>query len=519
MNLEIRGPVLARNALINLLGQGIPLLIGIVAIPFVVRGLEPARFGILSLAWVFLGLSGWFFNFGLARATTRFVAQALGKGEEEQVPRLVWTAVTVQAVLGLVAALIFIGIVPLLVESILNIPAELRGEAKATLYVLALVMPVVLVSNCLSGVLEAAQRFDLVNVVRIPSNASVFLMPLIGLNLGLGLVGMVGLIAISRCVAACALLALSLRVMPKIKKFSVSFSHVRPFFTYSSWVTVTNVVGPVLMYLERFLITLLLSTTALGYYTAPYEAVIRLWVIPVSLFMIMLPAFSYLEAIEDRQRVGTLFARSVKYVLVVLGPVVLILVLFADDILRIWLGGDFASQSKVVMQILAVGVLVSGLAYIPYALLNGIGRPDITAKFHLLELPLHIGVTWFLVSRWGIAGAATAWTIRAALDALLLFVGAFKVYRLSPGLLATNGVTLSTLALAALVGIAYGLKKLTAALPLSVESMLFILLFALVLWFIWRKVLEASERQVILNILTKPKEAERAVRNPLADID
>ena len=68
---------MVKNALLNLLGAALPLLVGILTIPYVVRGLGMERFGILSLAWVILGYFA-LFDFGLGRATTKFVAEAVG---------------------------------------------------------------------------------------------------------------------------------------------------------------------------------------------------------------------------------------------------------------------------------------------------------------------------------------------------------------------------------------------------------------------------------------------------------
>ena len=498
--LELSGHLLARNTVINFIGQAVPLLVGVITIPFIINGLGTERFGLLSLAWVILGYFT-IFDLGLGRATTKYVAEALGKGEEEQIPRLVWTAVTVQAIFGLLGALILVGITPLLVERILNIPPALIAEAKATFYLLALSIPVVLVSSSFSGVLEAKQRFDLVNAVRVPSSISTYLLTLAGLFLGFQLPGIVALILFARFVALSAIVVLALKVFPKLKQFSASFALFPRLFAFGSWVTVSSIVGPILVYLDRFLIASLLSMAAVAYYTAPYEAVTRLWIIPASLIMTLFPAFSALEGIGDRQRLGTLFARSVKYTLLALAPIVLLLVLFAKEVLQIWLGSDFASQSALVLQILALGVLVNSLAHIPYALLQGGGRPDITAKFHLLELPFYVGIDWLLVSHWGIGGAAVAWTIRVALDTLLLFVAAFKVCKLSPRLLATNCLTLVIFTLMLLAVITYDLKSLTSAFPLFAQFVFFVALFSLFAWVVWRKVLDASDRGTILKVV------------------
>lgn len=495
--LKISGNQLARNALLNLVGLALPLLVGVGTIPFIIRGLGTERFGLLSLAWVLLGYFT-VFDLGLGRATTKFASEALGKGQDHQIPHLVWTAVLVQAALGLAGAIVLVSIAPLLAERLLKIPSSLAGEARATFSVLAFGVPVMLVSSSFSGVLEAKQRFGLVNAVRIPSSVLTYLLPLAGVILGLRLPSIVALMLLSRFAALSALAALSFRVFPDLKRFSVRFSIFPHLLRYGGWVTVTSVTGPVLVYLDRFLVGSLLSVAAVAYYTAPYEIVTRLWIIPWSLAATLFPAFSALEGVGDRQRLETLFARSVKYTLLSLGPVVLMLTLFSQAVLHAWLGDEFAARSTAAMQILALGVLINSLAHVPFALLQGLGRPDITAKFHLLELPVYVWTAWVLVSGWGIAGAAAAWTLRAALDALLLFVAAVSVCRFSSRLWAANGLTLTGIALLLLAIMAYGLKSLAGALPVSVQLVLFAVLLGSFGWVAWRVLLDSPDREAAL---------------------
>jgi len=497
--LKIPGSLLARNALLNLIGQAVPLLVGVVTIPYIVKGLGTERFGLLSLAWVILGYFS-IFDLGLGRATTKFVAEALGKGEENEIPRIVWTAVTVQAILGVLGALVWAGITPFLVERVLKIPLELVGEAKATFYLLSLSVPVVLVSSSFRGVLEAAQRFDLVNAVKVPSSALTFVLPLVGLWLGFSLPGIVALILSARIGALVVFVVTNLRITPQLRTYSGSFSLLPRLFSFGGWITISSIASPVLVYLDRFLIGSLLSMAAVAYYTAPYETVTRLWIIPASLVMTLFPAFSALEGIKDRRTLGALLARSIKYILLALGPVVLIVIVFAREALQLWLGADFAAKSTLVLQILALGVLINSLAWPPFALLQGAGRPDLPAKFHLFELPVYVGIAWVLVSNWGIAGAAVAWTLRVALDTFLLFAATFKVYRLSYRLFTATGTTLAGLVLLLLGTIAFGVKALVNTLPLPLQLMPFIAILSLFIWFVWGKVLDTSDRGTILKI-------------------
>jgi len=189
--------ILARNTIFNFIGQAIPLIAGIITLPFIIKGLGTQRFGLLSLALVILGYFA-VFDLGLGRATTKFVAESVGKGEKEKISIIVWTSVTIQFIFGMIGTFIFLAIVPVLATKLLNIPPELQTEAKSTFYMLAFTLPILLISSSFRGVLEAFQRFDLVNIITIPSNSMTFILPLIGIHLGLSLPWIVGLILVTR---------------------------------------------------------------------------------------------------------------------------------------------------------------------------------------------------------------------------------------------------------------------------------------------------------------------------------
>ena len=491
--IDISGSLIARNTLLNLIGQALPLLVGVITIPLVVHGLGTDRFGLLSLAWVVLGYFT-IFDLGLGRATTKYVAEALGKGESDQVPEIIWTAVTFQAALGFIGAIVLFGITDLLVERVLNIPPELVVEAKDTFHLLALSIPLVLVSSSFSGVLEAAQRFDLVNAVRIPSSILTFILPLVGLYLGFGLPGIVVLILLARLGTLIALAWMDFRIVPDLRGHSVSLARFSSLFSFGGWVMITSIVGPFLVYLDRFLIGSLLTMAAVAYYTAPYEMITRLWIVSASLSMTLFPAFSALDGVRDRERLSIFFARSIKYVLLISGTIIVLIVVYAEQILQIWLGGDFAAESTAAMQVLALGVLINSLAQTPFALLQGVGRPDLPAKFHLIELPIYVGMAWILIGEFGIAGAAGAWTVRVALDTVLLFMVTFKIYRISPNLLAEEGMKRAIIGLAIFAGIAYVLKEVTYALPISVQSLIITGFLGLSAWIGWSFVMDESDR-------------------------
>ena len=62
------------------------------------------------------------------------------------------------------------------------------------------------------------------------------------------------------------------------------------------------------------------------------------------------------------------------------------------------------------------GCLPTVSGQLAFAVVQGAGRPDLTAKFHLVELPIYLIALTVLVRHYGIEGAAIAWTLRVALD-------------------------------------------------------------------------------------------------------
>ncbi|HET9787125.1 MAG TPA: MATE family efflux transporter, partial [Pyrinomonadaceae bacterium] len=217
MRLEITGRLLSRNFLINFIGQAGPLLFAVASIPFIIRGLGVERFGLLSIAWVLLE---YFivFDLGLGRATVKYVAEAMGKGDKDKISRVASTAVIAQFGLVILGTVALISITPVLTEHILNIPPALAIEGKAIFQLLALSIPLVLVSGSVTGILAAAQRFDLVNAVNATFNSASPVLTLIGvLWFDWDLIEIVTMLVASRSIALVAHCWLCIRVFPSLK--------------------------------------------------------------------------------------------------------------------------------------------------------------------------------------------------------------------------------------------------------------------------------------------------------------
>ncbi len=428
------GRLLARNTIWNLLGQLLPMAVAVVAIPLLVLALGVARFGVLSLAWIVVGYFS-LFDLGIGRALTKLVADKLGANEEHSIPPLAWTALLLMFLLGVLGGLVTFAMSPWLVHRALKVPLELQAETLRGFYLLAVSIPIATITSGLRGILEAQQRFRILNLIRIPMSIFSFAGPLLALPFSSSLVPVIGILVVGRVIGLLAHLFACFHAMPLLRHdFVLRRSMVLPVVKLGGWMTVSNVIGPFMVYLDRFLIGALLSASAVAYYTAPFDMVTRIWVIPGAMVGVLFPAFA-VSLMQDPDRTGVLLSRSIKYIFLAVFPVILVIVTLAPEGLRLWLGPAFAQNSSSVLRWLAAGVFVNSLAHVPFALIQSTGRPDITAKLHLLELPIYFVAVWLLTKRLGIEGTAIAWTARVALDAILLLFFAHRLLPYKPGFL------------------------------------------------------------------------------------
>jgi O-antigen/teichoic acid export membrane protein len=441
-----------RNVVLNLAGYVLPMLCAIYAIPRVIDGIGTDRYGILTLVWMLVGYFG-LFDFGLGRAVTRSVAEALGKGEDQKVPTIVWTGLSMMLALGLTGAAVLGLLGPWLVTRVLNVPPAIEAETIAALRVVTFLIPIVTTQTALQGLLEAKQLFKWTNAVRVPLFMLMYLGPLFVVPFSSSLVPIVGVLAASRLVAWIALALLGLKAHPSLaRQRTFQRSALVPLLRFGGWMTVTNLVSPIMVYMDRFFIAAMASVEVVAYYTTPYEVISKFTTIPNAVVTVMFPLFAATYAV-DRLRTAALIGRGLRYVGLLIFPVTFLTLTFAQEGLSLWLGPVFAEQSTTIAKLLTFGIFVNSMTFVPYSALQGLGRADLTARTHAVELPLYLATLVVLVRAYGAEGAAIAWVGRVTFDALVLSLLTAKVLPEGTGVLRRAG-SVVLLAAAALAGAA-----------------------------------------------------------------
>ena len=497
--MKITAKLIIKNSIFNLMGEGLPSLVGIVVLPFLIRWLGDERFGLLMLIWAIRGYME-FLSLRLGVALVKFASEAIIKGEERRLAHLTWTTTTLLGGLGSFGAFA-LGIFALFpFTKIFHIPSQLGNEARVALLLTALLVFFEITSIGFRGLLQAFQRFDLVNLVYGVGGSLRYLIALVLAEAGYHLDIIILAFLVIQILQFIIYFFLCLKISPAIKSMSLELKELKPLIWFGGWLSISQIIGTATQYLDRFVVGLLLPIGHLTYYATPVEIVNRLGMLSQSVNRAMFPSLS---ALSKDQRTLQLYASAMKFMLILVAPIVFIIVFLGQDILRLYIGEDFALKSAPVLQLVAIGFLFEALGSIVHNYVLALGYPNAVAKFHLLELPLYAGLAYEFTKGMGIEGMGFAWLLRRILEASYVFYLLQKVLPQNIHTLILNGMgrALATIGLLALF---IAIVSWTIELRLLVWVIVSMGMMGYAI-LIWSKVFNFAERRGLTSIITEKR--------------
>jgi O-antigen/teichoic acid export membrane protein len=372
------------------------------------RGYGLERFGVLTLVWALVGYLA-LFELGLGRTLTVKLAP-LADGAEKS--GLVRCGLALGAMAGLLGAALTALFAPWLTASVLKVPAAWQTDALNAFWLAALaVMPTTLMGVG-RGVLEAQQKFAASNALRTAVGVGGFVFPWLCLQMGLNSVAAAVASLLLLRMLCCAVLLLWIKPQWQAHDQQPLWGRARELLRFGGWLTVSSVVGPVMVYGDRFLIGANLSLADVSRYSMVQELVQRLLVLPTAFTSAWLPQQAQRSGAEQRAAERQGHRKFLLCMLALCGAAALLM----QPALNLWLGSQMATSLQPMGWILCLGVLLNAFAQWPFTALHARGDVKATALFHVIQLPLYLAVVFAFTAQWGLSGAAWAWTLRAAVD-------------------------------------------------------------------------------------------------------
>jgi O-antigen/teichoic acid export membrane protein len=419
---------LKKNTAWNLFGAGAPLIVGAFTIPYLITALGIEAFGVLTLIWALIGYFS-LFDFGLGRALTQQIAAMRSIGAIDQIPRRMKAGLVFTAITGLAGGVLLIALAPLLSQSWLNISVGLQKSALVSFVIAAIGIPLTTVSTGLRGVLEAYEDFKVANILRVILGILNFALP----ALIVAIFGPILEYAAAGLLFA-RILVTGLHFVWVNKKLSSHWLHekyepadIKSLWQFGLWMTVSNVVGPLMVTADRFIISSVLGAAFVAYYTVPFEVLIRILIIPGALTAALFPRVTALLTV-DLAGAKKIYSKSIAVVGIVMIPILLAVGLGAHFWLSIWISPEFADMAWLTTAILAVGIGFNGVAQLPHAAIQATGNAKLTAIIHSAELILYIPLLFVALKYFGMTGAACVWVVRAAADFFVMRYFVNKIF-------------------------------------------------------------------------------------------
>lgn len=421
----------------NFIGAVIPLLVTLFTVPIYLSHVGAARYGVILVAWSLLGYMG-FMDLGISRATTNAMAKVAEDDADDIRSRIFWSSLIINGCLGMVGSLIIYGAGSFLFRNVVHVPPALHGEIVVAMPILAGMLPVTLMMGVGIGTAEAHQRFGILNLLQATGLILGQGLPLLlVLYHGPSLVLILGAMLAVRAATFVGVTAYAAIVAGVAWRPVVDVSLLKSMLSFGGWVTVTNLVSPIMTNIDQFVIGALRSVAMVPFYGVPMNIIVRTQIIPTVLTRTLFPIFSRVQKDEGRNYVGA----SLCHLATIVTLVYVSGIFFAHPLLSLWLGEHIAPLAAPVFRILALGAWSNCLAFVVFSALQGQGRPRAPALIHASEVLPYLALIWFMVDRFGVVGAAAAWSIRATVDSALL-MRAYGIERKLLAALVPGAVTL-----------------------------------------------------------------------------
>jgi O-antigen/teichoic acid export membrane protein len=409
-----------QKLVLSAFGYGLPLLVGLITIPLLIEAMGVELFGLLTLGWTLVGFAG-IFDLGLGRALTKEISACVSQSRTIEIWSLFRYALRLMLLVALVVFSLFAGAMPWIVDNFLNLTSLMPAETTLALQILLFVIPVIITSSALVAVLEGSGQVEKVSVIRAVMGIFIFLGPLIAWQFHFGFFGVVVSLVFARVFGLIGYFLVSYQQLSLWRHTSSQLvaSASGQLLRSGGWMSVSTLLAPVLTVLDRFIIGAMLSVSMVAYYATPVDMLMKLQVFSTALMGVVFPAFAATYLLNVNRTVE-LFYKSA--LLIGLGSFAVAgaSVILGDWALTWWVGAAFAAQSEWVLYWAALGFFANAISYVPFALLQAIGRADITAKVNLIEMPFYFMFLFWALETWGIEGAAIASTLRLSLNSFIL---------------------------------------------------------------------------------------------------
>jgi O-antigen/teichoic acid export membrane protein len=219
---------------------------------------------------------------------------------------------------------------------------------------------------------------------------------------------------------ALTFLLASFMAAPYMPRFRFSRMSVGSIMRFGRWIFLIGIIAVLGDTILRMIISRQLGVAELGV----FFMAARLGFLPAQLITeivgtVAFPVYAHLQ--KDRRKATSMYRQVLVITTALMVPVCSVFICLVPDLVVDVLGERW-NETVVIMQILILSSMIGTVGSSVGPLLKGVGQPQKIAWMELWKLIILIVPAWFLVARYGLAGAGIAWLFSiAATQAIALY--------------------------------------------------------------------------------------------------
>jgi O-antigen/teichoic acid export membrane protein len=397
-----------RNTLVNGAATLIAVVVGFVLTPFLIRHLGASGYGLWALVGAFSVSAGYLSlaDLGFGQTIVKLVAEHEARGEWQEVGDVVRAGLAFFVVMGLVLGAAMALFTVFLLDDAFNIPIRLHDDVHRAFLLFSIQIPIEFSALPLAGVLQGRQRYPVFRAIELLRTLIWIVVVVVALPRGGGLTA---LAASTLGAAAIGLVVTAFAAVRALPAGTIVWGRslrptLRRMFTFSRNLFVTQLTGVLYRQMDRIIIAAALTSVLL----ARYEIAAKIQLLAALCLSItvsaIMPAASGLSAMADgRERLRALFLDGTKYSCALVLPVTIALMIWADDLVKTWVGSDFASSVGYARWFLA-WVIPTTATSLGLTIVVGMGFVREVMYLGLASALINLGLSVALVGPLGVLG-------------------------------------------------------------------------------------------------------------------
>jgi O-antigen/teichoic acid export membrane protein len=406
--------VIANSIKYNSLGWVVAFVINFALLPFIVSHVGTEIYGAYILVMTFTGYLGTL-DFGVATAVIKYVAEFIGKGDRDEVNRIISASFSFYLVVGIiVAAILFI--FSFFFQYLFEVEAANSSTFQQLCWVAAGASLFIWPSRLFEGVLQGLQRYgwraiNEAGCAILTGISAYFIFAVFDGGIVHFLVASYVIIILrylSAYIVGNLYLLKAKLVFPYFKR-----EVLRRIFSFSVFVFLASLTNIIIFHLADFIIGAFVSVSAVAIYAVSYRIQDGFRAVNSIIGAPLVPAGAVMEGRNEYQTQRALLYKGTRYSSLVFVPAVIIVIVFAEPFIRYWMGSGF-EESVLPAQVLLALWLFNGTSEVGSGMLTAKGYVKTKFKIAAFNAAVNLTLSLILVRYMGILGVALGLAIGAA---------------------------------------------------------------------------------------------------------